>query len=172
MSHSTEREASDTLPHVVRTVIDIAAPPAEVFEALTDPRELAAWWGGDERRTLDCDSDARPGGAWRVRTIGPDGEEHAVGGEYRVVDPPDHLEQTWQADDDAAPSVVRYDLEPSEVDGGEGTRLTVTHTSHTALAAGASVALPALRRRFEPHWCSTRPHPAWALRVRPTVARA
>jgi len=151
------RDSRDALPRVVRTVVEIAAPPAEVFEALTNPRELAAWWGGDDARTLDCESDARPGGAWHVRTLGPDGVERSVGGEYRVVEPPSRLEQTWQATEDAAPSLVRYDLEPAPVDGAEGTRLTVTHTSPTALARGA---------RFEPTWCSTRPRPAWFRRAR------
>lgn len=160
MTLRTGHDAPDTrdaLPRVVRTIVEIAAPPAEVFEALIDPRELAAWWTGDDASTLDCESDARPGGAWRVRTLESDGVERTVGGEYRVVDPPHRLEQTWQDADDAAPSLVRYDLEPIPVDGAEGTRLTVTHTAPTALACGA---------RFEPAWCSARSHPAWALRTR------
>ena len=119
---------SEPPPSVVRTVIDIAVPPERVFEALTDPRELAEWWSDDGAQTLDCDADPRPGGAWHVRTIDRDGVEHSFGGEYRVVEPPNRLEQSWQATDDVAPSLVRYDLEPLELDGAQGTRLTVTHT--------------------------------------------
>ena len=183
MSNRTEPNASEAPPRIVRTVIDIAAPPAHVFETLTDPRELAAWWGGGDARTLDCESDARPGGAWRVRTLGPDGAERTVGGGYRVVDAPHRLEQTWQATDDAAPSLVRYDLEPLQVDGTDGTRLTVTHTSPTALAISASAAAwtdalptlaalveriretrarPAAGRRVDPVWCHAPRRPAWA----------
>jgi uncharacterized protein YndB with AHSA1/START domain len=174
MSHRTEpgaRDARDALPCVVRTVVEIAAPPAEVFEALTDPRELAAWWPADGARTLDCESDARAGGTWRVRTVGPDGVERTVGGEYRVVDPPHRLEQTWQGPDDAAPSRVRYDLEPIPMEGAEGTRLTVTHTSPTAVASGAATTMR-LRilsrfaaRRYEPVWCRVSHRPAWFARA-------
>ncbi len=165
MSQGTDPETRDTLPHVVRTVIDIAAPPAEVFEALTDPRELAEWWAGDGSCALDCESHPHPGGAWHVRTIGADGAERSAGGEYRVVDPPNRLEQTWQTSDDAAPSLVRYDLEPCEVDGAEGTRLTVTHTSPTALAYRATGGM-SVRHTFRPMWCAAPTRPAWALRTR------
>lgn len=134
----------EALPHVIRTAVEIAAPPARVFAALTDPRELAAWWADDEASVRDCAADTRPGGAWHVHIVRENGTERRVGGEYRVVDPPRRLEQSWQADDDAGPSVVRYDLEPCDVGGADGTRLTVTHTSPTMLAVSAS---PAARAR-------------------------
>jgi uncharacterized protein YndB with AHSA1/START domain len=134
---ATRREA---LPHVIRTVLDIAAPPARVFEALTDPRELTQWWGGERAHVRDCTADARPGGAWRVRTVDRDGTERCVSGEYHTVDAPRRLEQSWRADDDAGSSTVRYDLEPREVNGTEGTRLTVTHTSPVTMAVAASPA--------------------------------
>ena len=169
MRYHSEPDTRETLPHVVRTVIDIAAPPPEVFEALTEPRELAEWWRGEATRTVDCESDPRPGGAWRVRTVGPDGAERSVGGEYQVVDPPHRLDQSWQADDDARPSHVRYDLEPCEIDGAEGTRLTVTHTSTTAMALGASAAV-SVQHAFGPARCATHARPAWALRTH-AVAR-
>jgi len=193
MTHPTEPVTRpDALPPVVRTVVDIAAPPAQVFEALTDPRELAAWWGGDGARTLDSQADARPGGAWRIRTVDPDGTERTVGGEYRVVDAPSRLEHTWRAADDAATSVVRYDLEPLVVDGADGTRLTVTHRAPTALASTLSLAargaalaaLAALvvgardarerpgatarpRPAWCPVWCLAPRRPAWARRGAP-----
>ncbi|HKG95167.1 MAG TPA: SRPBCC domain-containing protein [Gemmatimonadaceae bacterium] len=146
-------------PRVVRTVVDIAAPPARVFEALTDPRRLAAWWGGDGARVLDCDADVRPGGAWRVRTAEPpNGAEREAAGEYRVVDPPRRLEQSWRATGDEGPSVVRYDLEPLDVGGADGTRLTVTHTGPSAPSACATRmrltrALAGLGHRVRPIWC-------------------
>ena len=28
--------------------VEVAAPPERVYAALTDPAELAAWWGSDE----------------------------------------------------------------------------------------------------------------------------
>jgi uncharacterized protein YndB with AHSA1/START domain len=161
----------ETPARVVRTTIEIAAPPKRVFEALTDARELATWWAGDDARVLECDADLRPGGSWHVRIIDGDGAERAFDGEYRVVDPPHRLEQTWRASDDGDASIVRYDLEPLEVEGGTGTRLTVTHTatfamSMSALASYVSEA-PSVVGRYviEPASFSSPHRVAWAGRI-------
>jgi uncharacterized protein YndB with AHSA1/START domain len=160
-------------PTIVRTVVEIDAPPDRVFEALTDARELAEWWGEGDPRVLDSESDVRPGGTWRVRTIDRDGAEHTFGGEYRVVDPPHRLEQSWQSSDDAEPSLVRYDLEPLEVDGAPGTRLTVTHTESFDVNAMSALAMHVgdahrkvrVQRTLEPAWIAASYRVAWANRV-------
>lgn len=127
----------------VRADVEIAATPERVFEALTDPAQLAEWWGSDDtHRARDWEADVQPGGRWRARTTDADGREGSVGGEYRVVDPPRVLEHTWEPSWDAAPSVVRYDLAPTPVDGRPGTRLTVTHTIARAAARAVASAIP------------------------------
>ncbi|GJG89149.1 hypothetical protein tb265_43300 [Gemmatimonadetes bacterium T265] len=143
---------------VARASVDVAAPPERVFEALTDPAELAAWWGGGEGRARDWRADVRPGGRWRARTTDAAGREGTVGGEYRVVDPPRTIETTWEADGDAGPSTVRYDLAPVEVGGAPGTRVTVTHTG-PQLRASARAAL-------RPAWAARPAAPAWAAPAR------
>ncbi len=162
--------SSESPSRAIQTVVEIAAPPERVFEALTDPRELAAWWCDDAARSLECDADPRPGGSWRVRTIDRDGAERTFSGEYRVVDAPRHLEQSWQASDDEQPSVVRYDLEPLIVDGTEGTRLTVTHTESFPVSS-----ISALASRFADQCAAvrTRRHvlPAWFRSMNRTWAR-
>ena len=43
---------------VVKAEIEIEAPPERVFHSLTDPGELAAWWGSDDMyRTHDWQID-------------------------------------------------------------------------------------------------------------------
>ena len=120
----------ETVETTVYEEVEIAAPPEEVFRALTDPRELEEWWGSDDTyRTRDWEGDAQPGGEWSVRTTDADGNEGTVEGEYLVVDPPRRLEYTWRTSrDHFAPTRVRFDLVPVEVDGVSGTRVTVTHT--------------------------------------------
>lgn len=119
--------------------VDIAAPPEDVFRALTDPSELAEWWGGDTYRTEGWEVDARPGGEWSARTTDADGNEGIVHGEYLVVDEPRRLEYTWRPSwEDFAPSRVRIDLAPVRVDGEAGTRVTVTHTAPVRLTMRAS----------------------------------
>jgi uncharacterized protein YndB with AHSA1/START domain len=123
----------------IRADVEIAAPPERVFEALTDARQLATWWGGDDAyRTRDWRIDARPGGTWSARTTDPFGRDGTIGGTILTLDAPHRLEYTWRASwEGDAESVVRYELEPADVDGRPGTRLTVTHDVPAGITAAA-----------------------------------
>jgi uncharacterized protein YndB with AHSA1/START domain len=119
---------------IVRASVDIAAPAAEVFRALVDPRELAAWLGGepmpaDPRDEQPTDaSRPLPSSEWRAPAIAPDGTVGVVSGEYLSVAPPHRLETTWRASwNDAATERVHFELVPIDIGGVAGTRVTVTH---------------------------------------------
>ena len=59
----------------------IAAPPAFVFKAWTDPVHLAKWWGPKGFTNTFERFDLRPGGHWDFVMHGPDGknyENHSV----------------------------------------------------------------------------------------------
>jgi uncharacterized protein YndB with AHSA1/START domain len=120
---------------VVKAEIEIDAPPARVFHSLTDPTELAAWWGSDDMyRTHDWRIDLREGGSWSVGTRAVDGTEMTVEGEYIEIDPPRRLVYTWRASwDDFAETTIRIDLQPTPT----GTRVLVTHTGFTDRATAA-----------------------------------
>jgi uncharacterized protein YndB with AHSA1/START domain len=64
------------------------APREHVFSVWTDPALIPEWWGDG---TVVEEMDVRPGGRWRFRTA-----YGQVEGEYREVDPPDRLVQTFQ----------------------------------------------------------------------------
>jgi uncharacterized protein YndB with AHSA1/START domain len=64
------------------------APRAHVFSVWTDPRLIPEWWG--ENTTVE-EMDVRPGGTWRFNT-----GYGVVEGEFRVVEPPERLVQTFQ----------------------------------------------------------------------------
>lgn len=105
--------------------ITIRASAERVFEALTDPRQRAAWWGAEGKfRVTQMESDLRPGGAWSMRGTGMADKPFLVRGEYRAVARPRLLEFTWLPDwqEDEPPTVVRFDLE--EKDGATTVRLT------------------------------------------------
>jgi uncharacterized protein YndB with AHSA1/START domain len=125
---------------IVRAVIEIAASPEDVFEALTDPRELAAWLGGTDDCSAGEWNDAPTAGeTWQSPAIGPDGAAGTVRGEFLAIDAPSRLVSTWHASwDHFARTVVRYELEPAEVEGVAGTRLTVFHTAPAARAQHVS----------------------------------
>ncbi len=118
---------TDASAGVVRAVVEVAAAPEKVWRALTDPKELEAWWGSAEMyQTFDWKSDLRPGGERSCRARAPGREEvSTVQGEYLAVQPPRLLEFTWRASwDGGGETRVRIELDPVPA----GTRVTVIHS--------------------------------------------
>ena len=64
------------------------APREHVYSVWTDPELIPEWWGD---QTVVEEMDVRPGGAWRFNT-----GYGVVEGEFREVDPPARLVQTFQ----------------------------------------------------------------------------
>jgi len=99
--------------------VTIAAPAASVWRALTDPVELAAWFGAE------VELDVRRGGAVRFRW--PDGTERR--GIVVDLSAPRRLAFRWRTLRTAegglattASAVVTFELEPD----GDVTRVAVT----------------------------------------------
>ncbi len=67
------------------------APRALVFQAWTDPKMLADWWGPKGFSNPRCEADARPGGAIRIDMRGPDSMVYPMDGEYREIVEPERL---------------------------------------------------------------------------------
>ena len=84
------------------------APRRHVYSVWTDPELIPEWWGdGTDVEEMDV----RPGGMYRFRTA-----NGVVEGEFREVEPPARLVQTFQ-----------YHLQTLEFeDLGEQTKLTQT----------------------------------------------
>ena len=62
-----------------------------------------------------------------------------VRGEFLVVSAPRRVVSTWHASwDHYERTIVRYELEPVEVEGVAGTRVTVIHSAPAACAHRAS----------------------------------
>ena len=128
--------------------IFIAAPPARVFEALTDPVQTRQWWGDKNMyRMTESKADLRVGGKWLSQGVGVDGKTFSVEGEYVEVDPPHRLVYTWIASFAGyAKTVVHLDLEARDVHGmhasgthrvGTGTLVKIRHTGFAGKAEAA-----------------------------------
>lgn len=128
---------SDFQAGTIHASIDIDAAPEVVWDALTDPAQLASWWGSpDAYRTFDWEVDLRPGGKWSSKSERTDGTERGlVHGEYLRVERPHLLELTWLASwDGFAETVIRMELTATPT----GTRVKVRHTGFAErLASGA-----------------------------------
>ena len=111
---------------VVQAEINIAAPPARVFQAITDPRQLPQWWGQEGMyKTVDCDIDLKVGGRWSSRGSDAGGNAFTVEGEYLEIDPPKRLVYTWVATwTGDLKTTVQWELSPT----GNGTLVRLTHS--------------------------------------------
>jgi uncharacterized protein YndB with AHSA1/START domain len=76
---------------------EFEVPPERVFHALTDPAELTAWWGAKTEWWMAAASvELKPGGSYRFDFVDEKGGMASITGEFRVVDPPRRLVQTWR----------------------------------------------------------------------------
>lgn len=67
---TASRPASDERAIVITRVFD--APRELVWQAWTDPKQVAHWWGPNGFTTTIEKMDVRPGGAWKHVMHGPD----------------------------------------------------------------------------------------------------
>jgi uncharacterized protein YndB with AHSA1/START domain len=73
----------------------LPAPPEHVFRALTEPNDLARWWGPHGFTMPSIELDLRIGGRYRFTMQPPAGERFHLSGEFRDVDPPARLAYTF-----------------------------------------------------------------------------
>jgi uncharacterized protein YndB with AHSA1/START domain len=123
------RRSVTQLREPIRREVTLDAPVDEVWEALTTPDHLEAWFGAG------VEVDARPGAPITVRW--PDGSTNR--GSVERVDPPTRFVFRWRPISGAGltlvvgePTRVEFTLEP--IDGG--TRTFVTVTEHDAPLPG------------------------------------
>jgi len=66
----------------------LPAGRSRVFSALTEPDELAKWWGPSGFTAPSFEIDLRVGGAYRIAMQPPEGELFYLVGEFREVGRP------------------------------------------------------------------------------------
>ena len=112
------------------------APREMVFEAWTDQKQFAQWFGAaacDGATLQTVKVDARVGGKYRLQVRRPDGEFFTTTGIYREVKSPERLVFTWQFEKDGS-SDDYEEVEPPEMlvtlefkARGKQTELILTH---------------------------------------------
>ena len=116
---------------VARAVITrhFRARPEHVWEACTDPKLLASWFGPRAFDVCEVEADVRVGGRFAFRMRSTKGT-YGAQGIYREVTPPSRLVLTWTWTEepdgeplDGVESLVTFELRPD----GQGTTLTLSH---------------------------------------------
>jgi uncharacterized protein YndB with AHSA1/START domain len=106
----------------------VKCSPQLAWEMWTQPEHLRNWMGPRDLETVLCEGDVRPGGAWRFVHRAPDGSEYGFRGEYRVVEPPRLLVNTWMWEgmpDDVSVETIHFDA----VEGGTRLHGVSEHTT-------------------------------------------
>jgi uncharacterized protein YndB with AHSA1/START domain len=85
MRSAAEATAPDGLVLCLKRVLPAAR--AAVYGALSDPRQLAKWWGPRGFTAPSVEFDPRVGGSYRIAMQPPDGDLFYLSGEFREVDP-------------------------------------------------------------------------------------
>jgi uncharacterized protein YndB with AHSA1/START domain len=98
------------------------APRTLVFEAHAKCEHVKQWWG--RGNPVDCEMDFRPGGTYRFVEHAPDGEQYAFRGEYREIQAPERIVQTFEFE--GMPGHVCVETLELTEEGGKTTVTSVT----------------------------------------------
>jgi len=110
---------------VLRLERILPAPRTDVYRALTDPGELAKWWGPRGFSVPRAEFDPRVGDSYRIAMQPPGGDLFHLAGEFLDVDPPARLGYTFRwdpPDPDDRETVAELSLE----ERGEVTEVLLT----------------------------------------------
>ncbi|MBU3890844.1 SRPBCC domain-containing protein [Methylosinus sp. KRF6] len=107
----------------------INAPARQIFTAWTDPKWLVRWLIPGAGALREAVIDPRPGGAYRLEGLDPDGTRYQLCGRYIDVAPERRISSSWEYEGAAAglcgpPTRVDVDLRPL---GADACELTLTH---------------------------------------------
>ena len=107
---------------VLRLERTLPAPRSAVYKAMTDPGELAKWWGPHGFTAPSVEFDPEVGRGFRIAMQPPDGDLFHLSGEFLDVEPPGRLAYSFRwdpPDPDDRETVVTLLLE----DRGEATEV-------------------------------------------------
>ncbi|MBO1738238.1 SRPBCC family protein [Leifsonia sp. TF02-11] len=128
----------------------IDAPRELVFEAFTEARHLAHWWGPEGFTTTTEAFEFRVGGEWVFAMRGPDGTDYSEWIVWTAIDRPERItfrHGAFRDDPDAFESAITFDqdgdatvLEMRTVFPTREQRDEAVHTYHAVEAGGQTLA--------------------------------
>ncbi|WP_375505695.1 SRPBCC domain-containing protein [uncultured Nostoc sp.] len=135
MSNKNDSNDAQSQREIVITRV-LKAPRSLVFQAWTDPKHIAQWWGPKGFTTRVIEMDLRPGGKSRYVMIGPDGTEYPSKGVFREIVPLYKIVTTDEFDE-GFEKVVNIDLPKQmvitvifeDLDGNTKLTLQIMHES-------------------------------------------
>lgn len=133
-----EATVSLAVPNEIVTTRWLKAPPALVWQAITDPAHVGQWWGPTGFRTTTRRHDLRVGGHWEHTMHGPDGQDWPNFLRYTAVRPHELLAWDHGTEEGGTPwfqASIRLEPETG------GTRLTLHHVFESGAKRDEIIAL-------------------------------
>lgn len=129
MTQAQDRKAKVSTPsdREVRIERIFNAPRERVWQALSDPKLVAQWWGRGNKLVVER-MDMQRGGYWRFVEHSDHGV-HGFEGRYREVTPPERVVQTFSWD--GMPGHVMIETMTLEDLGDGRTKLVTVSLAHT-----------------------------------------
>lgn len=90
-----EAPADEPIIIITRT---LNAPRDLVWKAISQPEHAIRWWGPHGHQNRIIKWDWRVGGEWSIESTLPEGEKIVFFGEYREIDKPNKVTQTFSFD--------------------------------------------------------------------------
>ncbi|NYF90593.1 uncharacterized protein YndB with AHSA1/START domain [Edaphobacter lichenicola] len=150
VENAVEMEDAAGREIVLSRVFD--APREMVWEAWTDPKQVALWWGPKGFTTTIEEMDVRPGGVWKQVMHGPDGTDYSNKSVFLDVVPYERLMYTVRGGRAGGPEVQIEKAVIFENDEG-GTRVTMRLTFTSAEAREQNVrdygSIEGIKQTFE-----------------------
>ena len=76
---------------IITITRDFDAPRELVWQAITDPKQVAVWYGGPGFTNPICEMDLRPGGTWRHVMQAPNGARFTINSVFEKIVEPERL---------------------------------------------------------------------------------
>ncbi len=111
----TVRSDADTKDREIAATRVYDAPRALVWQAWTDPKHVAQWWGPNGFTNTIHQMDVRPGGVWSFIMHGPDGTDYPNRVEFIEVKEPELL--VYIHGDESEPDQFHVTVTMEEEDG-------------------------------------------------------
>ena len=115
--------ASATADREIVVTRTFDAPRELVFEAWTNPKHVAQWWGPNGFSTTIHEMDVRPGGVWRLTMRGPDGKSYLNRIVFIEVAKPGRLVYKHEPEKGSEP--VSFETTVTFAERGDKTEVTV-----------------------------------------------
>ena len=110
------------------------APRELVWEAWTDPAQVAQWWGPHGFTTTIDVMDVKPGGIWKHTMHGPDGVDYPNHSVFIGVVKPERIVYSHGRTTEGGPVVRARTTWTFDVEQGDKTRATIHMVFESAAA--------------------------------------